>query len=87
MKQPLNYAILLYFAKHEEGDADQIMEELRPEYGSYRAFKRKGVIESLMTSKENGIIEEVRSELEGEENLKVWYRLTDYGRDLIKRFL
>ena len=93
MKQPLNYAILLYFTKHEEGDADSVIEELKPEYGSYRAFKKKGVIESLMTSKENGILEEVRSELAGEEGqeeqeeLKVWYRLTDYGRDLIKRFL
>ena len=90
MKQPLNFAILLYFTKHEEGDADQIMEELRPEYGSYRAFRKKGVIESLMTSKENGILEEVRSELAGDEEqeeLRVWYRLTDYGRDLIKRFL
>jgi len=90
MKQPLNYAILLYFTKYEEGDAASVMDELKPEYGSYRAFKKKGVIESLMTSKENGILEEVRSELsggEGAEELRVWYRLTDYGKELIDRFL
>ena len=103
MKLPLNYAILLYFTKHEEGEADSVMKELAPEYGSYRTFKKKGVIESLMTSKENGILEEVRTELVGAEDseggeggskdssrgeeLRVWYRLTDYGRDLIKRFL
>ena len=87
MKSPLNYAILLYFTKHEEGDADSIIEELKPEYGNYKAFKRAGVIESLMTSKENGILEEVRTELSEGGGLRVWYRLTEYGADLIRRFL
>jgi hypothetical protein len=87
MKLPLNYAILLYFTKHAEGDADSIIEELKPEYGRYRAFKRPGVLESLMTSKENGILEEVRAELADDGSLRVWYRLTEYGTGLIKRFL
>ena len=87
MKQPLNYAILLYFTKHAEGDADSIIAELKPGYGRYRAFSKRGVIESLMTAKENGILEEVRTELAGEDELRVWYRLTNYGADLIKRFL
>ncbi|MCL2111195.1 MAG: hypothetical protein FWH32_02870 [Clostridiales bacterium] len=87
MKQPLNYAILLYFTKHEEGDADSIMEELRPEYGGYRAFKRKGVVEALMTAKENGILDEVRAELAEGDVLRMWYKLSDYGTELIARFL
>ena len=89
MKQPLNYAILLYFTEHEEGDADMVMDALAPEYGSYRIFKKPAVIESLMTSKENGILDEVRTELSGEneDGLRVWYCLTDYGKDLIQRFL
>jgi len=87
MKQPLNYAILLYFTKHEEGCADSVIEELTPEYGRYRAFKKSGVIESLMTARENGILDEVRTELAGGDELRVWYGLTDYGRDLISRFL
>ncbi|MCL2493708.1 MAG: hypothetical protein FWF33_06685 [Clostridiales bacterium] len=87
MKQPLNYAILLYFTNHEEGDADTVVEELSPDYGRYRAFSRKGAVEALMTSKENGILEEVRTELHGEDSLRVWYRLTGYGKELIDRFL
>jgi drug/metabolite transporter (DMT)-like permease len=89
VKPPLNYAILLYLAKHGEGDADTVMEALAPEYGHYRIFKKPSVIESLMTSKENGILEEVRAELsgEGEDELRVWYTLTDYGKGLIQRFL
>ena len=87
MKAPLNYAILHYFMRHDEGDADSIIEELKPEYGRYRAFKKNGVIESLMTSMENGILEEVRTELTQENELRVWYTLTDYGKDLIEKFL
>ena len=87
MKQPLNYAILLYFREHEEGDADSIIEALKPEYGHYRAFKRPAVIESLMTAKENGILEEVRTELTDEDVLRVWYKLSEYGAGLVQRFL
>ena len=87
MKLPLNYAILLFFTKNEEGDADTIIEELKPEYGLYRMFKRAAVVEALMTAKENGILEEVRTELEEGDVLRVWYKLTEYGTELIQRFL
>ena len=87
MKQPLNYAILLYFTKHEEGDADTIIEELKPEYEKYRAFKRPAVVEALMTAKENGILEEVRTELADEDVLRVWYKLSEYGTGLVQKFL
>lgn len=87
MKKPLNYAILLYFTKHSEGDADTVIRALEPEYGTYRAFKKPGVIEALMTAKENGILEEVRSELFLENELRTWYRLSDYGSELIKKYL
>ena len=87
MKQPLNYAILLYFTKNEEGDADSIIEALKPDYGHYRAFKRTAVIEALMTSKENGILEEVRIELGDGDALRVWYKLSEYGAGLVQKYL
>jgi len=87
MKQPLNYAILLYFTKHKEGNADAIIEELKPEYEHYRAFNRPAVVESLMTAKENGILEEVRAELAEDDVLRVWYKLSEYGTGLVERFL
>ena len=87
MKKPLNYAILLYFTEYEEGDADSIIESLKPDYGRYRAFKRPAVVEALMTAKENGILEEVRTELADGDVLRVWYRLSEYGAGLVERFL
>ena len=87
MKKPLNYAILLYFTEHEEGDADSIIEVLKPDYGHFKAFKKSAVVEALMTSKENGILEEVRTELSDDDVLRVWYKLTEYGAGLVQRFL
>ena len=87
MKLPLNYAILTYFARHEEGNADTVIEELAPEYGKYRAFKRNGVIEALMTAKENGILDEVRAEIAEGDNLRVWYSLSEYGAELVEKYL
>ena len=87
MKKPLNYAILLYFTKNETGDADSIIESLKPDYGHYRTFKRPAVVEALMTAKENGILEEVGAELAAGDALRVTYRLTEYGTGLIQRFL
>ena len=87
MKLPLNYAILLYFMNHPAGDADSVIEELKEEYGNYRAFKRPAVIEAIMTAKENGILEEEKTELSEDDKLRLWYRLTPYGKELIERFL
>ena len=87
MKLPLNYAILLYFVDHPAGDADSVIEALTPEYADYRAFKRPAVIEAIMTAKENGILEEDRTELGEGDKLRLWYRLTPYGKELIERFL
>ena len=88
MKKPLNYAILLYFTEHTEGDADEIIEALKPEYEKYRNFKKPAVIESLMTAKENGLLEESdRVELTDKDELRVWYKLSEYGDEMIRKYL
>jgi len=78
---------LLYFTKHDEGDADSVIEALGPVYGHYRAFKRPAVVEAIMTAKENEILEEVRTELTEGDILSVWYRLSEYGKELVQCFL
>ena len=86
MKQPFYYAILLYFTEHADGDAKEVMEALKSEYGNYRNFKKPAVIEAMMTAKENGILEESRVELDDDE-LRVWYKISEDGAVLIKKYL
>ena len=82
----LNFAILKYFTSHDEADADIVMEALKPEYGNFRAFKKKAVVESLMSAKENGLLDETRFAVEG-DNLRVFYRANEYGRGMIDGFI
>ena len=84
---PLNYAVLKYFVSHDEGDAESVMQELAPVYSKFRAFKKKSIIESLMTAKENGLLDETKVQLEGKDNLKVFYKANDYGLNMIKNYI
>ncbi|MDR2458237.1 MAG: hypothetical protein LBD41_07175 [Clostridiales Family XIII bacterium] len=84
---PLNYAVLKYFISHKEGDSDSVMAELSPIYGKFRAFKKSSIIESLMTAKENGLLDETKVELKEKDNLKVFYKANDYGFSMIKNYI
>ena len=87
MKTPLNYAILQAVVALGECDADDVMTQLTPEYGQYRAFRRATVVESLMTATQNRILEETGAELTDDGDVNIRYRATDYGAELIRRLL
>lgn len=83
----LNFAILKYFMSHDEADADEVMAALKNEYGRFRSFKKDSVIESLMTAESNGLLDETKTILEGTDNLRVYYRVNDYGREMIDKYV
>ena len=58
--KPLNYAILKYFTKVEEACAEDVIEALKGEYGSFKALNRKDVVTALMTAEANGLLEETK---------------------------
>lgn len=83
---PLNYAIIKLFTDGKDRSAQDVVNELKPEYGGYRLLTLKDVDEALSTAKENGLLDEVSAELNG-SNLKITYQLNSYGRDLVDRFI
>lgn len=58
--KPINYAILKHFTKVKEACAEDIIEALKGEYGSFKALNKKDVTTALMTAEANGLIEETR---------------------------
>ena len=66
---PLNFAILKYFTTVKEACADDVIEALKPQYGNFKALKKKAVIEALMTAEANGL----RFELKNDGELVVYY--------------
>jgi DNA-binding PadR family transcriptional regulator len=83
----LNFAVLKYFSKVEEADANAVMQALANVYSRFRAFKKKTVIEALMTASENGLLDETRFELDDQGELRVYYRANEYGLNMIRKYI
>lgn len=84
---PLNYAILKYFTTVEEACADDVINALKPEYGSFKALKKKAVIDALMTAEANGLIEESRFDLDEKGELRVFYHAHEEGAATINAYI
>lgn len=87
MKLPLNYAIINYFVQFDEGTVDDVMQILSPNYGKYRSFCRSSIIETLMTAKNNNLLEETRYELDEMGRLQIYYRATPNQRNTITFYI
>lgn len=85
--KPLNYAILKYFTKIEEACADDVINALKGEYGSFKALNKKDVITALMTAEANGLLEETRFELDKSGDLKVYYHAHEDGAATINTYI
>lgn len=84
---PLNYAIIKLFMDGKSRCAEDVAAELAPDYRGHRLLAVPAVDEALMTAKENGLLDEVRFEPSDDTGIRVFYRLTGYGRDMVERYL
>lgn len=85
--QPLYYAILRHFEGGVADTAEGVVDALRPAYGGNRMLTLGAVGEALATAKENGLLDEVGSDLGPDGGLRVWYRENDFGRDMVARYI
>jgi DNA-binding PadR family transcriptional regulator len=85
--RPFNYAILKYFTTVEKADADQVMDSLKKEYSHFKSFKKKTVIEALMTAEANGLLEETGYELDDKGELRVYYHAPESGAATINTYI
>ena len=83
----LNYAILKMFTKIEEGSVDTVIESLKGDYGTFKAFNKKEIINALMTAEANGLLEESGFELDASNELKVYYRAHEEGAATINKYI
>jgi DNA-binding MarR family transcriptional regulator len=87
MSLPLYYAILKLFLGSNEYDAEAVIFNLQQDYGKYKALTRPAVQESLMSAEKNGLLRESRITQNQQGELQVFYVVTDYGQDMIKRYI
>lgn len=84
---PLHYAIVKHFDGIAEDCAAGVIKALKPKYRNYKLFTRKDIEEALATAKENGLLDETRYDIDNEGVLRIYYSLSNLGRDLISRYL
>jgi len=85
--RPLNYAILKLFEDGSEIDVQGVMAKLEKDYSSFRAFKPKAINESLMSAEKNGLLDESNWELDDKGELHVFYKINEYGTDMVKNYI
>ena len=85
--KPLYYAIMKYMTKVDKASNLDVINALKNEYGNFKMLRPEAVEEALMTAKANGILDEAGVELEEENKLIIFYKVTDYGREMIDRFI
>lgn len=84
---PLYYAIIKHFENGIEDCAQGVATALESEYSGYKLLTINDVTEALATAKENGILEETSYEIDSEKQLIANYKLTEFGKGMIERYL
>lgn len=85
--KPLNYAILKYFTKVSKASVEDVMEALKKDYSSFKAFNKKEISDALMTAEANGLIEEVDDDLNENGELIIYYQANEDGKETINSFI
>ena len=84
---PLYYAIVKHFMDGEKHCADNVMKALEPLYGDYKLFTKKDIGEALDTAKENGLLDEIDCDLDENNELRIFFQVNEFGRDMIDRYI
>lgn len=85
--KPLSFAILKHFTKVKEACAEDVIEALKGQYGSYKGLNTKEVVSTLMTAEANGLLEETRFEMDQNDVLKIYYHAHKEGAETINNYI
>lgn len=86
-KTPLHYAILKLFMDGREECAAGIVEALQDDYAGFKLLTEKDVDETLATAKENGLLDETRCDLDEKGQLRIFYQINEFGREMVEKYL
>lgn len=84
---PLHYAIIKHFENGATACAQDVVAALKPVYSNYKLLSLHDVEETLATAKENGILEETNCTVNNDGNLTFYYRLSDFGKKMVGKYL
>lgn len=84
---PLYYAMLKHMQEVDQISVAQMIEDLKPTYAKFKQLKPAAIQEGLKSAVANGLLDEAGFELDENENLVVYYKLNEYGNDMINKYI
>lgn len=87
MKLPMRFRIIHLVSQHDKISDKEVMEALRDEYGEEGQYRKSIIDTHLMSLRAVGIIENTGVTLDENDNLVQHFSITDYGRDLLDKYL
>ncbi|MEI5988957.1 hypothetical protein [Enterococcus crotali] len=87
MLLPSRTAVLNQMYDQREIDVAQIMEELKPQYGQEKQFNEKMYLEHMMALEANGLVELTSYDLDANDKLVIYYKITDEGRATVDKYV
>lgn len=87
MLLPARTAVLNYLYGVKNADVDQIMEALRPEYGSERQFTKDRYMDHVMSLEANGMVNLSSYDLDQNGELRMCYEINDEGRSAVDKYV
>lgn len=87
MLLPVRTAVLNYLFDVKEADVDQIMDALKPMYGTETQFNKARFVDHVMSLEANGLVEETGYGLDENGELSVRYKLNEEGINSVKKYI
>lgn len=85
--RPLYYEMLLQFKDGKELCVNDLIDLLKPQYGSFKMLKFPAMQEAVMSAEKNGLLDESRFDLDENGNLRVYYKVNDYGVQMMNSYI
>jgi hypothetical protein len=84
---PIRSRVLQYLSTVDQACADDVMEALKVEYGDESQYKKTNFIDHLLNLEANGLIDQVSYDQDSKGELRIYYKINDYGIGTINRYL
>ena len=85
--RPLYYSMLLQFKDGKELCVNDVIEALKPEYSGFKMLKFAAMQEAVMSAEKNGLLDETRFDLDENGQLRVYYKVNDYGVQMMNSYI
>lgn len=85
-KLPLRLMVLTHMNTVPETTIKETMEVLQDLYGSERQFTYKNFVGHFLALKENGLINDIKYDLDENQKLNVHYAINDDGKDVLTKY-